>query len=86
MVKVGENSILKNRYVLEEVLGADSTGTIYTSLDLRQKEAGVEDDHVAIKVLSENVVRNTGLLFSLQEEVSRTRPLQCENIVTIFSH
>jgi serine/threonine protein kinase len=86
MVKVDKNSILKKRYVLEEVIGTDQTGTIFLALDLRQKEAGVVEDHVAVKVLNEKVVSNTGLLFSLQEEASRARRLQCENIVTIYDY
>ena len=77
---------LKDRYVLEKRLGADALGVTYSALDLRQREVGLPDDHVSVKVLRNHVVENLGMLNIYQEEISRSRKLQCENIVAIFDY
>ena len=42
-------TVLRNRYTLQETLGSDAISKTYGAVDLRQQEAGIQPDNVAVK-------------------------------------
>jgi len=81
-LKVG--SILKNRFILREVLGSGGMGTVFKATDLRRQEARDESPDVAIKVLNEEFKDDPGLFIALQRETKKTQQLAHPNIVNVY--
>ena len=83
-VKVGEHGILKDRFVLESVLGAGGMGIVYKAKDLLKVEAQDRDPYVAIKVLSEEFKAHPEAFISLQRESRKSQRIAHPNIVNVF--
>ncbi|NJD08403.1 MAG: hypothetical protein FIA97_18185 [Methylococcaceae bacterium] len=77
-------SVLRHRFVLEEVLGAGGMGTVFKALDLRKVEANDRQAHVAIKLLNPDFRSNPLALMALQRETKRTQGLSHPNIVAVY--
>jgi serine/threonine protein kinase len=80
----GVGSVINNRFVLEESIGAGGMGTVFKSRDLRKVEAQDRNPHVAIKVLNEEFRRHPQALQALQRESRKTQKLAHPNIVTVY--
>jgi hypothetical protein len=78
-VQVG--SILRDRFLLKQKVSGGSMGVVYKALDRRLAEAGSEQPHVAIKVLSPQLAEDGHALRALQQEAAKTRCLVHPNIV-----
>ena len=78
-VQVG--SILRDRFLLKQKVSGGSMGVVYKALDRRLAEAGSEETHVAIKVLSPQLAEDGHALRALQQEAAKTRCLVHPNIV-----
>jgi len=76
--------LLKNRFVLEEVLGAGGMGVVYKAKDLLKVEAQDRDPYVAIKVLSEEFKTHPEAFISLQRESRKSQRIAHPNIVNVF--
>lgn len=76
--------IIKNRFVLDSVLGSGGMGTVYRALDLRKKEAGDNKPYVALKLLGEGFKHHPEALVTLQREARKTQELAHPNIVTVY--
>ncbi len=83
-VEVGEHGILKERFVLESVLGAGGMGIVYKAKDLLKVEAQDRDPYVAIKVLSEEFKSHPEAFISLQRESRKSQRIAHPNIVNVF--
>jgi len=83
-VKVGEHGVLKERFVLESVLGAGGMGIVYKAKDLLKVEAQDRDPYVAIKVLSEEFKAHPEAFISLQRESRKSQRIAHPNIVNVF--
>ncbi len=83
-VSVGEHGILKERFVLESVLGAGGMGIVYKAKDLLKVEAQDRDPYVAIKVLSEEFKAHPEAFISLQRESRKSQRIAHPNIVNVF--
>ena len=81
-LKVGD--VLKDRFVLEAILGAGGMGVVFKALDLRKKEASDKDPYVAIKVLNPVFGDNRMSLIALQRETKRAQALSHPNIINVF--
>lgn len=68
-LKVG--SILKNRFILRELLGSGGMGTVFRATDLRRQEARDESPDVAIKVLNDEFKNDPELFIALQRETKK---------------
>ena len=79
-----EHSILKNRFVLEKVLGVGGMGIVYKAKDLLKVEAQDRDPYVAIKVLSEEFKAHPEAFISLQRESRKSQRIAHPNIVNVY--
>jgi serine/threonine protein kinase len=76
--------ILKERFVLEEVLGTGGMSTVFRARDLRKEEAQDRTPHVAIKVLGPEFKNHPESLKVLQREAKKAQTLAHPNIVNVF--
>jgi len=83
-VEIGEHGILKERFVLENVLGSGGMGIVYKAKDLLKVEAQDRDPYVAIKVLSEEFKAHPEAFISLQRESRKSQRIAHPNIVNVF--
>ncbi len=77
-------SVLKERFVLEEMLGRGGMGVVFKARDLRKIEAMDRDPYIAVKVLSNEFQRNPDSFVALQREAKKAQQLAHPNIVTVF--
>lgn len=77
-------SVLKERFVLESVLGKGGMGTVFKARDLRKEEAMDRNPHVAIKVLNEDFKAHPESLKALQRESRKAQDLAHPNILSVF--
>lgn len=82
--EVLEHGILKDRFILEEVLGAGGMGIVYKAKDRLKVEAHDRDPYVAIKVLSEEFKSHPEAFISLQRESRKSQRIAHPNIVNVF--
>jgi serine/threonine protein kinase len=81
---VSVGSVLKNRFVLEEMLGRGGMGVVYKARDLRKVEAMDRDPYIAVKVLSKDFQANPDSFIALQRESKKAQQLAHPNIVTVY--
>jgi serine/threonine protein kinase len=81
---VGPGTILKERFVLEEVIGRGGMGTIYRARDLRKQEAQDRHPYVAVKVLNEDFRKHPEALKALQRESRKAQALAHPNVASVF--
>lgn len=75
--------LLKNRFLLEKVLGAGGMGMVYKAKDLLKVEAQDKDPYVAIKVLNDEFKTHPEAFISLQRESRKTQKIAHPNIVNV---
>ena len=76
--------ILKDRFILEEVLGTGGMGVVYKAKDILKVEAQDRDPYVAIKVLSEEFKAHPEAFISLQRESRKSQRIAHPNIVNVY--
>jgi len=81
---IGPGTVLKERFVLEEVIGRGGMGTIYRALDLRKQEAQDRHPYVAVKVLNEDFRKHPEALKALQRESRKAQALAHPNVASVF--
>ena len=77
-------SILKQRFVLESVIGAGGMGVIFKARDRLKEEMHDRKIHVAIKVLNDQLKDSTDLLIALQREARKSQELAHPNIINVY--
>lgn len=80
--KIG--SIIKDRFVLQEVIAAGGMGVVYKALDLRRAEAKDRHPFVAVKVLNEDFSQYPGSWIALQRETQKSQHLAHPNVITVY--
>lgn len=83
-VSLTPSDILKNRFILERVLGAGGMGVVYKAKDLLKVEAQDRDPYVAIKVLGEEFKYHPEAFIALQRESRKTQRIAHPNIVNVY--
>jgi serine/threonine protein kinase len=76
-------TLLKKRFVLEEVLGSGGMGTVYKTRDLRKVEAEDPNPYIATKVLNQDFKQHPDAFVTLQQEAVKSHTLAHPNIVTV---
>ncbi|WP_053094238.1 serine/threonine-protein kinase [Cellvibrio sp. pealriver] len=79
----GKGTLLKKRFLLEEVLGHGGMGTVYKAKDLRKVEAEDPDPYIATKVLNQDFKDHPDAFVTLQQETAKSQTLAHPNIVTV---
>ncbi len=77
-------AVLKNRFVLKEILGSGGMGTVFRATDLRREEAQDKQSDVALKVLNKEFRDNQELFIALQRETKKSQMLAHPNIVNVY--
>ena len=77
-------SILKDRYVLETVIGRGGMGVVFKAKDMRREEAQDRNPYIAVKILNDEFRRHPESLKALQRESRKAQNLAHPNIVTVF--
>lgn len=81
---LGPGSIIKERFILDKVLGAGGMGKVFQARDLLKVEASDNNPYVAMKVLTEDFKAHPKAFVALQREASRQQKLAHPNIVTVY--
>jgi predicted Ser/Thr protein kinase len=81
---LGVGSILKERFVLERVVGKGGMGTVFCARDRRKDEAQDRFPYVAVKILNEDFKKHPESLKLLQREARKAQQLAHPNIVTVY--
>ena len=76
--------MLRDRFVLEEVIGTGGMSVVFRALDRRREEAQDRHPHVAIKVLGDEFKRHPDALRALQRESRKTQRLAHPNIASVY--
>ena len=76
--------VLRDRFVLEEVIGSGGMSVVFRALDRRREEALDRQPHVAIKVLGDEFKRHPDALRALQRESRKTQRLAHQNIASVY--
>ena len=78
------NQVLKDRFLLEKVLGVGGMGVVYKAKDRLKVEAQDRDPYVAIKVLSEEFKSHPEAFISLQRESRKSQRIAHPNTVKVY--
>ncbi len=81
---VAQHQILKDRFLLEKVLGVGGMGIVYKARDRLKVEAQDRDPYVAIKVLSEEFKSHPEAFISLQRESRKSQRIAHPNTVKVY--
>ena len=76
---------LKDRFVLEKVIGRGGMGVVFKALDNRKVEARDRHPYVALKLLNESFKQHEDSLIALQREARKAQDLKNPNIIGIFN-
>ena len=79
-----QHQILKDRFLLEKVLGVGGMGVVYKARDRLKVEAQDRDPYVAIKVLSEEFKSHPEAFISLQRESRKSQRIAHPNTVKVY--
>ncbi|MCZ6830243.1 MAG: protein kinase [Gammaproteobacteria bacterium] len=77
-------TIINDRFVLEQLMGAGGMGSVYKAKDLRKVEARDRNPWVAVKLLNDDFKTHPGAFMSLQREARKSQALAHPNIVQVF--
>lgn len=78
------DSVVKNRFILDAIIGRGGMGVIYRARDIRKVEAQDRQPFVALKVLGEDFKNNPDSFIALQREARKSQELAHPNIVTVY--
>jgi predicted Ser/Thr protein kinase len=73
--------MLKDRFVLDRLLGRGGMGQVWRAVDRRRLEAGMPQPYVALKLLNPELRRSTSALRALEIEARRAQSMSHPNIV-----
>jgi serine/threonine protein kinase len=77
-------SIIKQRFVLETMIGKGGMGLVFGAIDRRKEEAKDPNPRVALKVLNADFQRHPQSFMALQREARKAQTLAHPNVVTVF--
>lgn len=77
-------TVVKERFLLEDILGSGGMGTVFKARDLRKVEARDRAPWVAIKLLNDDFKNYPAALISLQREARKSQALAHPNIIKVF--
>jgi serine/threonine protein kinase len=82
--EIGPGSVIKDRFVIESVIGRGGMGIVYRARDLRKEETRDRDPYVALKVLGDQFRCEQRMVIALQREARKAQTLAHPNITTVY--
>ena len=82
--KHGAGTVLKDRFVLEELVGQGGMSLVYRALDKRKLEARSRTPQVAVKILDVSTKNEGAAFMAMQREAQKSQTLTHPNIVRVF--
>jgi serine/threonine protein kinase len=76
--------VLRERYVIEEILGTGSKGTVFKALDRYRSSLPDDQQHVALKVLHSRGDCSEQIIKNLRRELHSGQMLSHRNVVNVF--
>ncbi len=76
--------VLKDRFILESVIGRGGMSVVFKARDKRKEEAHDSNPHVAMKVLGNEFKEHPESFIVLQRETQKAQKLAHPNIVTVY--
>jgi len=76
--------VLKDRFVIDKIIGRGGMGVVYRARDLRKEETEDRDPYVAVKVLGEAFRRDPRMVVALQREARKAQTLAHPAIATVY--
>jgi hypothetical protein len=77
-------AVIKQRFLLETMLGQGGMGLVFGAVDRRKQEARDPNPYVALKVLNADFARHPQSFMALQREARKAQTLAHPNVVTVF--
>ena len=77
-------TVLRDRYVLEELLGRGTRSCVYRALDRERRKLPQSNQHVAVKVLRASALSGPGALANLRVEFQCAQSMSHPNIVNVY--
>ncbi|HWK75111.1 MAG TPA: serine/threonine-protein kinase [Povalibacter sp.] len=77
-------SVIKQRFVLDALIGKGGMGLVFSAVDWRKQEAKDPNPRVALKVLNTEFQRHPQSFMALQREARKAQTLAHPNVVTVF--
>jgi hypothetical protein len=84
-LRIESGVIVKQRYVLEDIIGSGAMGEVWRSKDLMRERARNARLHVAIKLLNADCAQHPDALVGLEREASKAQDLAHPNIITVHN-
>src|SRR5882724_11251968 len=84
-ITIDSGAIVKQRYVLEQIIGSGAMGQVWRSKDLMRERARNARLHVAIKLLNADCAQHPDALVGLEREASKAQDLAHPNIITVHN-
>ena len=75
---------LRDRFILDEVLGIGGMGTVYKGRDALKLEAQDRNPFIAVKILNDRFKKHPEAFIAFQREASRQQRLAHPNIATVY--
>ena len=82
--EIQPGTVIRDRFVVESIIGKGGMGIVYRAKDLRKEENQDRDPYVALKVLSEQFRRNPTMVMALQREARKAQTLAHPSITTVY--
>ena len=82
--ELSPGAIVRERFVIESVLGRGGMGVVYRAKDLLKEEMRDSDPYVALKVLGGHFYRDPRMMLALQREARKAQSLAHPNIATVY--
>ncbi|MDH5545269.1 MAG: serine/threonine protein kinase [Gammaproteobacteria bacterium] len=76
--------LIKDRFVLEEIIGHGGMGVVYKARDLRKEEAEDRNPYVALKIMNDDFRRHPDAFKAMQRETQKSQKLAHPNIIGVY--
>jgi predicted Ser/Thr protein kinase len=82
--RLGVGDILRERFVIDSVIGEGGMGVVFRARDRRREEALDRNPYVAIKFLGDQLKSHPDALIALQREARRMQQLSHPHIASVY--
>ena len=77
-------TVLRDRYVIEDLLGRGTRGCVYRALDRERRKLPQSNQHVAVKILRASAMTGPGAQANLRVEFQCAQSMSHPNVVNVY--